>query len=313
MDINSAEKNIKKLLAYVQDLADSKPKMYQKSRGRLKDMAETCKEVVTLISEILQDETLNDDEVEFGSKSNIASVLDSMQDKILQIRSFAGVETVEPVSDTASASEESNSVPDVVDSVHKTASPSAKRQILRTYKEVLRSVSTADFRYDSVYRCAKLLWDWFEARFVKTVYGSDFKYNMKRFPIWIRDIVILYGKAVRDDEYVTFDAKFRVWVDTLTSAEGANIRYAVPYSVYEFEKSMRPEDMSLEAVILWDILMDCGLSSLCTSVVDDYYLKEDAVYDLCSTLNPGVLDRYVNYVDHPEILSELRLGVRKHA
>lgn len=312
MDINSAEKNIKKLLAYVQDLADTKPKMYQKSRGRLKEMADTCKEVVTLISEILQDETLRDDEVEFGSDPNIASELNSMQDKILQIRSFAGVETVEPVSDTAT---ELNAVTaqDVVGFSNKTASPIAKRQILRKYKEVMRKVSTFDFRYDSVYRCAKLLWDWFETRFVKTVYGSDFKYNMKRFPTWIRDIVTMYGKAIRDGEYVELDNKFRLWIDSLTDSDSGDIKYAVPYIVYEFEKSMSPDDMSLEAVVLWDILMDCGLSELCTSVAGDYYLKEDAVYDLCSTLNPGVLDRYVNYVDHPEILSELRLGVLKHA
>ena len=289
MDINSAEKYIVKLLAYVKDLADTKPKMYQKSRGKLKDLAETCKEVVTLISEILQDESLNDDDMEFGSRSNIASALDSMQEQITQIRNFAGVPS---------------SIPNASDTIVATNTSNSKKQVIRNYRDAMQHIALVDFVHDPVLRCAKLLGYWFDTRFTKTV-NSGFKYSMKRFPIWVRDIVILYGRAIRDNEYISFDTKFRTWIDSLPDTSNAQKQYAVPYEVFEFERSMKPSDMSLEAVVLWDILVDNGLSEICTRSTDDMYLSEDAVYNLCSELNPSVLDGYANYVEHPDIFVKL--------
>lgn len=310
MDINSAEKNLAKLHAYVKELADTKPKMYQKSRERLKDLSETCREVVTLIADILQDEALAYDEVEFGGRSNIESALDSMQNQIAQIRSFAGcVEPHAPQNFTKSSSAHISHQQITTVSV----SANAKKHVLRNYKDVLHKVSMIDFKYDAVDRCAKLLWYWFDTRFVKTVHGSGFKYSMKRFPTWIRDIVVLYGKAVRDGEYLRFDTQFRWWVNSIIADSSTQNRYAVPYEVFAFEKDMQPDDMSLEAVVLWDILVDSGLSELCTSITDDMYLQGDSVYNLCGEFNPGILDQYMNYVDHPEILDTLGWEVRNHA
>ena len=44
-----------KLLTYVKNVADSKPRMYQKSKDRLRDIAGTCQKVIQIISEILQE------------------------------------------------------------------------------------------------------------------------------------------------------------------------------------------------------------------------------------------------------------------
>lgn len=309
MDINSAEKSLAKLLAYVQDLADTKPRLYRKSRGKLKDLADTCTEVVKCVAIILQDEVLATDDVEFGSGSSIVSALNSMQNDITQVCSFAGVrdkvDTSSVVSDRLIHTEPiSEPVP---------VSANAKKQALRSYRNTLQKLSTIDYKYDAVKRFADLLWFWFDTRFVKTVHGTGFKYSMKRFPTWIRDIVILYGKAIRDNDYIRFDNQFRWWIQSLSDSANSSNKYAVPYWVYEFERDMKPEDMSLEAVVLWDILIDTGMSELCTSVSDELRIREDAVYSLCGDINPSVLDGYMNYADHPEILINLGWEVRAHA
>lgn len=288
MNIDSAEKSIRKLHAYVKDLADNKPKMYQKSRTRLKELAEVSKDIVVLLSDILQDEALAEDTVEFGSDASITSVLDYMQNQINQIRNFTGGNTSKSVKQEKSST-----------------GSGSKKQTMRDYRTVMEKISEVDFKYDCVSRCAKLLWDWFNARFIITVHNTGFKYNMKRFPIWIRNIVVMYGRAIRDNNYLEFDTKFHIWIANLVDNPNVENNYAIPYDVYEFEKSMQPGDMSLEAVVLWDILVDGGLSELCTKIKDDLYLSDDSVYNLCSEKNPSVLDSYANYVDHPEILSTL--------
>ena len=286
MNIDSAEKSIRKLHAYIKDLADNKPKMYQKSRTRLKELAEVSKDIVVLLSDILQDEALAEDTVEFGSDVSITSVLDDMQNQINQIRSFTGGTTTKP------AKSESTST-------------GSKKQIMRDYRTVMEKISDVDFKYDCVSKCAKLLWDWFNARFILTVHNTGFKYNMKRFPIWIRNIVVMFGRAIHDNTYLDFYTKFHIWIANLVDNPESENKYAIPYDVYEFEKSMKPEDMTLESVVLWDILVDGGLSELCTQSTDDLYLNDDSVYNLCSEKNPSVLDDYANYVEHPEILATL--------
>lgn len=298
MDINSAEKSIKKLLAYVQDLAESKPRMYQKSRDRLKELADTCMEVITAISVVIQDEALSEDITEFNSTPtpNITDAIQHMQNQLDQLKTFAGVSSLTGKSSSTNGT-----------------STKSKKSALHKYTEVLQNVSSIDFKYDSVDRCAKFLWHWFDTRFSKTIHTTGFRYNMKKFPIWVRDIVLLYGKSIRDNTYLDLDSSMNHWVDGLLLESDPPNRYSIPYDLYQFERDMCAEDMSLEAVVLWDILLDNGLSELCTTDKTDLYLNDDSVYSLCSELNPGVLDDYENYADHPEVLVGLGWEVRKHA
>jgi len=299
MDINSAEKSIKKLLAYAQDLAESKPRMYQKSRDRLKELADTCMEVVTVISSVIQDEALAEDIVEFNSEPmpNIANAIQSMQAQLDQLRSFAGVSS----ESTSSSNSTSNTF------------TNSKKGALRKYTDVLQSIATVDFKYDYVSRCAKFLWYWFDVRFRQTVRTSGFRYNMKKFPVWVRDIVLMYGKAIRDNTYLDLDKNVRSWVDGLLAESDSPNLYSIPYDLYQFERDMCADDMTMEAAVLWDILLDNGLSELCTHTSDDLFLSEGAVYDLCSELNPSVLDSYTDYASHPEVFTTLGWEVRKHA
>lgn len=289
MDIYSAETHVKKLLAYVEDLTDSKSKVYSKSKNRLKDIADTCSKVVELISSIIQEEALKDDDTEFGSDSDIVDVLDNMQSQISQVRQFTGVDK-----GTVKSPE---SAPSAISSV-------TRKKAMKNYIDAIYKVATSSISYVPASNCAKLLWMWFDARFVKVIPNTTFRYNMKRFPNWIRNFVIAYGKSIRDGTNTMFEASIQEWVNSLPDSE-AGSKYAVPYEIYALDKVIDPKDLTLDAVVMWDVLIDAGLESICTRNKDDLYLNEDCIYNLCSDINPEVLDDYADYKSHPEILEML--------
>lgn len=295
MDIYGAGTNIKKLLAYVEDLADSKPKMYAKSKDRLKEIATTCNKVVEVISEILEDEVLQDDSVEFGQTSDLDNVLNDMQYQIDRLKKF-----------TQSTPEVIESKPKISES--STISANVRKKAMKNYSTQLAAMSNKETAYPFADRCAKLLWTWFDVRFLKTVYGTGFRYNMRRFPEWIQTIVILYGQAIHNNSVSMFENEFQDWLNTIISTD-AKDKYAVPYAVYQFCKTPETDIITLDAIILWDILLDNGLRELCTNDKSDLYLNEYGVYDLCSEINPIVLDDYCNYETHPDIFKKLHWEV----
>ena len=319
MDINSAEKSLKKLLTYATDLANTKPKLYQKSRDRLIDLVATCNEIVTLISSVLQEETMFTEVNEFSSTAkttnpDIFTALDTMQAQIDQIRSFAKLTDAPTLVGTQQAgtcisgvtSKPSNIIP-ITNQVNSASGSSSKKSILKSYTSAISHVADIKFHHKEVSCCANLLWYWFDNRFIVNGRSDGFVYNMKRFPTWIRDIVILYGNAIHDKSYHKFDQTFRSWVDKLSSTD---CKYAVPFEVYEFGKSIDASKLTLDAVVLWDILVDSGLSDICTQSTDDSYLSTYSVYDLCSKLNPELLNDYRNYLEYPEMIDVL-LGWEK--
>lgn len=292
MDILGAKKSVDKLLKYVQDVASTDTKLYAKSRDKLKDVAKTCNEVVKVISQILQDEMLETDVAEFQSDSNLSGVIDSMQSQIYQLKLFAGIDQVDVAEETVSRSS----------GLKDNRSPAAKKQIFQEYRKCLCDTSKFDYGYIEVNQCAELIWRWFDIRFVQTVQQSEFKYQMKKFPLWIRDIVILYGHALHLGQSGQFIREFNVWLDSLKTSD-AKDKYAVPYEVYKFDRYLDPSCTNLESVILWDILVQ-QLEPICRKK-DPYYLSSDSVYDLTGELNPSVLNDYVDYQDYPEIFDTL--------
>lgn len=295
MDIYSAESYVNKLLKYVQDVADTKPRMYEKSRERLKDLAITCDQVIKTISEILQEEILQDDDSEFaGVPSDIHSVLNSMQVQISQLQKFTNYS--EDAAPSISSTSESDKL-----------SVTTKRTIISEYHSTFslmldncKNISTCE----QLHVLVKLLHDWFDTRFIDTVSGSSFRYNIRRISGWLCDIVILYGHAIHIGQDVEFISRFYNWLNLIETTDARN-RYAVPYEVYQIDKKLDPAYLNLESVVLWDMLLDSGLQRLC-DYHRSYYPAEDAIYTLCVQYEPELLDDYVYYNDHREILTKLR-------
>lgn len=287
MDIYSAESHVKRLLSYVEGIADEKPRMYEKSKNRLRDLADTCNQVVLVISEILQDEVLNDDREEFeDTNSDVVELLDSMEDQLIKLRQFTS-------SNPAETSSKSNQLNYRMD----------KKKIISEYRKWLMSAS--DNYLGCIYadECAEMLWTWFDTRFYKTISGSSFRYNMKKFPMWIRDFVVVYGKSVHDGSSEDFMNDFRHWISLIENTDARN-KFAVPYPVYQFGKNVDSGMLTLESVVLWDMLLDKGLMNLCF-LDNDLHLDEYCIYNLVGDKCPEELDKYVDYKHDPSILTLL--------
>lgn len=301
MDVHSAKKSVEKLLAYVEEVSSNESKLYTKSRDRLREIADNCNQVVALISDILQEEILKDDSDEFGeSSSTISDVLDDMEYQITKVQDFTRGSAESQRSETSALLQASET----------TASQTAlsinlRRKVFANYTECLAQLPAAS-KSGPIYaqRCASLLWTWFETRFHKTITGSTFKYSMRKFPEWVQGVVVMYGKAIHDNSVASFEFEFQNWIDSLATTDAKN-KYVVPYPVYQFCKNHSPQDMTLDAVVLWDILLDKGLDKLCTDNKQDLYLDQYSIYNLCNSLNPVLLDNYQDYANHPEIFTTL--------
>lgn len=292
MEIYSAEACVKKLLNYVQDLAQKKPNMYAKSKERLRGLALTCEQVVSVISDILEEEILSRDIDEFDNSSNtdLVSMFKSIRSDVDKLEKFVTFDT----------NPESNSNTSVL-------STNTRRAILTKYGNTLRTLSEKYIEYVPVSDCAKLLWNWFDTRFFKTAKTSpNFKYNIRRIPRWICCIVILYSKHLSEGTQDIFVSDFNSWCESLNYSQ-SNSKFAVPYEVYQLDKSLNPDLLTLTAVVMWDILLDSGLSKMCTDDENDLYLQDTFIYDLCVKHKPNILDDYVNYHTSMEILHECKI------
>ncbi len=308
IDIQKAESNIKKLLSYVEDLSRGRPRLYRKSKDRLRTIANSCSQMIMLISEILQDETLmQEEDVEFSNSvpEDVSDMMSSIVEEIAKLKDFVSYEsekTCEDNTDTAN-----NPV-----SVSIKLSRKDRIDIMKTYQDCLsnmcESLTDAD-PYNNIKRCVVILRDWFFVRFIQTrKTHPSFRYNIRRIREWIPNIVIVMGKHVEDNTFDMFSNSFYDWVDLIRNTEGGN-KYAVPYEVYKIGKEPDPTDFTLTAVVLWDVLIDLGFQHLCKDP-SDIYLDENIVYDLCSKISPSTLDNYVNFKNDPSILIHCNLEVK---
>ena len=310
MDIHSAKLNVEKLLSYVEELSANQPKMYSKSKDRLRDIANTCNQVVTIISDLLQEEMLNEDSIEFSESSKIvAPVLDNISYQLDAIQTFSGNANLI----TGYGSGPSNPVAMSALLDEQTAlTPAIRKRVFANYTSCIAKLPSNSNRYLFAHRCANLLWSWFKTRFHDSVSNTSFKYNMRKFPEWVQGFVVMYGKAIHDNRVANFEYEIQSWVNNIMTSE-ARDKYAVPFPVYQFCKRREPSDLTLDAVVLWDILLDCGLDELCTADKQDLYLGQNDIYNLCDSLNPSVLDNYCDYSSHPEIFKILRWEVKPSA
>lgn len=289
MDIYSAETSVKRLLEFVESLAKRDTRMYKPSRDRLRELASTCERVVDVISSILQEGALESvDDAEFNSSSDpeIVAALSRMQSQIAQLQSFIVPGT--------------QSVPIVKSDI----SSATRKLVISDYREALNAIADKQSCYPAVNEVSALLWKWFRARFIdRQNIATDFRYNIRRLSDWVRDTVILYGHAVENNTADAFISMFDEWCNSLMYAESRD-RHAVPYCIYEFDKNPSSEMMTLTGAVLWDMLMDHGLIGISSELRNsDLYLDPSAIYNLCDSIAPEVLDNYRNYKSDDTIKS----------
>lgn len=276
MDINSAGLHIRKLLTYVTSLSEDKPGMYSKSKVKLQEIADTCTQVVSVISEILQTEVLQQDAKEFSQADpGVLAAVSKMHSAVDTLQTFVNS------SDKSSVSENKSSV-------------------VRSYAKAFSQIVDYPSGVEYADICAKLLHNWFNARILR--HHGSFRYNIKALPSWISAIVIAYSQSLRNQTSVQFVQNFTSWIQRVMNPD-EDVQYAVPFEVHKVLKDPTESCATLESTVLWDILMNMGLNTLCN--LNTAKLDENLVYSFVEKWNPSELDNYVYYRDYPSIFEKL--------
>lgn len=279
MDIYSAQSHMKKLLSYVQDISESDRRVYSKSRYRLKEISNTCESVISMISDILKDEMFEDSDDEFAGLNNkdVSSIVKNIETDIRTLPgSKASINSINTIQD--------------------------KKKAIMLYNEILKQVATCKLENSFASSCANSIWYWFDCRFIKSRrICPDFRYSIYQLPIWIRNIVLWYGKNICMGTENIAEENFRSWCENILE-DSEPTRYPLPYEIYDVSNS--GEDyVNLTSVVLWDMLLDGGYIALCNRQPSEMYLKEDLIYNYCGSIEPSVLDRYSNYKQNSDVLN----------
>lgn len=278
MDIVSAEKHVRKLLEYVQSLKSSESTLYEKSKVRLRELSDTCSEVISTICEVLNDEVAEDDDTEFSGDSRyLARQIDDMQKKLDDLKKFSDA--------TQSRTEKYDSASSL-----KPITSTEKKNAMTIISRCLNELPDhyVVLKYDQAKQCAELLRKWFHTRFFEC--SKDFHYNIRNIKDWIQDIVLYYGYHLKSGDIDSAVSGFYNWLNLLYDE---HVPYALPYDVI----SCKDSDFcyTLDAAILWDILMDGGLDTLCSISPPVLAVSPESIYTACGEHNPSCLDNYAPY------------------
>ena len=190
------------------------------------------------------------------------------------------------------------------------AKPSLYKTAIDKYAHVLRFMASQQYEIDAVRDCLKFLWDWFNTRILlnKTYANSEFKTSPVRFRKIIYSLVINYGYHYENNVMDMFATEFDNWKSEVGISEYVTSKCATDALTYKIEKNTAPEYANLTAVILWDLLIDCGLDELCDSdLLASTSLSKNGVWNKTESLNPDVLNNYSDYKTNPDILKKLGL------
>lgn len=282
MEIYSAENHARLVVEFLEKLHQDSPKMYNTTRNRLRSISSDCFRSIELISKILEEDSLIDEE-EFSQDRNeiqqLAAQMHEDSDKaakqIDELTQFTSTSTVKLTAEE-------------------------RRYLVKYYGKVLSGLAAAQIPYSIAADCAKILWRWYSARFFK---GSvTFKYNVAKISTWIRDIVITYGLYQHNHIRDMFIAEFDAWCDNIFKYS-----YPVPYIVHSTVKQISDKVTNLESLCLWDILVDYGLIVELPNNLQDFQLSRYAVSDIFDKYSPNLTNEYEYYNSDKTLLQKYNL------
>lgn len=282
LEIYSAELHVKKVVEYLEELRDASPGMYAKTRTRLKNISVDLFKGIELISKILQDDSLLDD-------SEFSSNREALQDLVTELseNSDRTSKQIAELSQFVST-----------DSVNLTSEN--KKFLVSYYGRVLSGLASANIPYYKVADCASILWRWYNARFFQS--SSGFKYSVSKIPTWISYIVIAYGIALRNKTSQQFLDSFAQWCETTSENN-----YPLPFAVHSTISSMSADTVTLEALAVWDVLIDYGLAVELPAQLQTFQLGRYMISDIFDKLNLDLTNAYEYYNNDPELLKKYNL------
>jgi hypothetical protein len=230
LEIYPSEVAARKINKHLDKMAECKPRVYQKTLLRYKNLAYLLLECVTKILRMLQSEVL----------------LSSTNTEFQELASSFDMEQIDELRD---------SIANLGELVEKKPSPDNARiagETIKQYKNVFSQGASCNFGYVEVNECAQLMQYWISHRF--SGFNPNFKYQIKQLPIWASYVVIAYGKYHAIGETDTFVTEFKNWCDGLD--DDISNCWALPYNVFNMTKIIDASNFTVDAMVIYDILVN---------------------------------------------------------
>ena len=236
LEIYPSEVAARKISKHLDKMLKVKPRMYRKTLVRYKQLAGLLLECVAKIVKMLQSEVL----LSSGDAEFQELVSDIDIEEIDELR--ASVDTLGNLVDKKPTQE----------------SRKIAGETIKLYKDVFKQAAGHDFGYVEANECADLLNYWIVRRF--SGFNPNFKYQIKQLPVWATFIIIAYGKYHATGFSNKFVVEFKQWCDNLD--EDVSNCWALPYNVFNMTKVIDPSNFTINAMVIYDILIDGCLYKL---------------------------------------------------
>lgn len=283
---------IKELEEYIDDIVQGHKHMYRSSTDNLKQVNECCKRISEKISYLLG-EANQPNKLE----SDILDIKEMLSSIIQSNSSASDVEKLPTVSKTSSSQvpeiQEDLSVSEQESKVPRTS----KKKYMKLYRDAFGQI---DENLSDIYmadRCASIIAEWFQVRFGKA--DLSFHYDISNIPKYLLAVVLNFGKSIRDGTSSEYIRNFNKW---LQEVEDSGSKYALPYEVYTAISDPSPEDVTLQGLVLWDVLLDTSLKPLLDMPPGYISVSQTDMIDWATTWRPDILDEYKNYKEDPNLL-----------
>lgn len=299
MDWYSARKSLKKVADYIDEQRRLSTKRYASTRELMSEMGEDGIRIIQGLQEMLNIDLLGDSNDEF--EANVIN--DRIAALELRQRKHDELLGLKHTSDDSTSQRPEQSTHDFV------KIPKENLEgIVRNYNRILERLAKVDCQVDVANQCASVIWRWYEARFIKKyTHVPKFKYDIFRIKEVMYALVVMFGYYHSQGKLDVFLDTFNTWVKDLSVNPQSN-KWIAPWEVYQLERKMDPAFTNLDAVVIWDILLENGLQDLCDAVPNnEVYPRDNQIWEIMSKHNIKVLDPYANYKEDPSILLRLRL------
>ena len=213
-----------------------KPRVYRKTLIRYKKLAQLLLECVTKIVRMLQAESL----------------LSSEDTEFQELASDFDVEQIDMLRDSV------DNLGNLIDKKPSAESSRVASDTVKTYKQIFHQASGHDFGYLEVNECAELLDNWIFYRFSGT--NPNFRFQVKQIPIWATFIIIAYGRSHSLGQSRLFAENFKTWCKDIT--QDTSNCWALPYEIFNMTKHIDPHNFTLDAMVIYDILINGCLYQL---------------------------------------------------
>lgn len=241
LEIYPSEVAARKIGNHLDKMMELKPRVYRKTILRYTKLAYLLLECVKKIVELLQ-----------SNEMKSAMLLSSENSEFQELMSDFDTEQIDELR---------NSVDDLGNLINKTPSKEVKslaRDTMKQYRTVFGQAANVDYGYVEVNECGDLLNYWITRRF--SDFNPNFKYSINQLPVWATYIVIAYGKYHSVGQSNVFVQEFREWCDSLDT-DLSNC-WALPYNVFNMTRVIDPKNFTLDAMVIYDILVNGCLYQL---------------------------------------------------